>query len=262
MKTLVFAHANSFPAGCYRRLFDHWRAAGWRVEAPDRFGHDPRYPVTDGWRHLRDELIEYIERDVRPDGPVAVVGHSLGGMLGLMAVCRRPELVNRLVLLDSPVVAGVKAGVIGVARRVGLMHRYPPSRIARDRRDHWPDRAALHAHFASKAAFAAWHPQALQDYLDAGFEDADDGVRLRFRRDVESHIYRAVPHHFGPLLRRHPPACPVGFIAGTQSTELRMAGIPASRRLAGARWRWVEGTHLYPFERPDDTARMVVELLD
>ena len=44
--TLVFSHANGYPAGTYRQLFKIWRDAGWRVLAVDKFGHDPRYPVT------------------------------------------------------------------------------------------------------------------------------------------------------------------------------------------------------------------------
>lgn len=170
MKTLVFSHANSFPAGCYRLLFEHWRAAGWRVEALDRLGHDPRFPVTSDWRRLRDQLLHFIEHDVRPDAPVALVGHSLGGMLSLMAACRRPELVSQLVLLDSPVVAGFKAAAVAVAKTTGLMHRYGPSRIARERRHVWPDRDAVHRHFAAKKLFSRWDPRVLADYVDAGFE--------------------------------------------------------------------------------------------
>ena len=32
--TIVFSHANGFPAGTYRVLFDVWRDAGWQVAAP------------------------------------------------------------------------------------------------------------------------------------------------------------------------------------------------------------------------------------
>ena len=89
--TLVFSHANSYPAGCYRVLFERWRAAGWRVEALDRFGHDPRFPVTGDWRKLRDQLLHFIDTEVKPEGQVALVGHSLGGM-GLHAAV---ELARR-----------------------------------------------------------------------------------------------------------------------------------------------------------------------
>lgn len=260
-KTLVFSHANSYPAGCYRVLFERWRAAGWRVEALDRFGHDPRFPVTGDWRRLRDQLLHFIATDVKPDGPVALVGHSLGGMVSLLAACRRPELVNRLVMLDSPVVAGWKAAAVAVAKTTGLIHRYGPSRIARDRRHVWPDRDAVRAHFGAKKLFARWDPRVLADYVDAGFEEADGQARLRFTRDVEAHIYRTLPHHLPLLLRLRPPQCPVAFVGGTRSAELRQAGAAASKQLAGENWRWMEGSHLYPFEKPDETADLVLELL-
>ncbi|RZL36661.1 MAG: alpha/beta hydrolase [Rubrivivax sp.] len=259
--TLVFSHANSFPAGCYRVLFERWRAAGWRVEALDRFGHDPRFPVTADWRRLRDQLIHFIEDDVRPEGQVALVGHSLGGRQPSGSACRRPDLVSRLVLLDSPVVAGFKAAAVALAKTTGLIHRYGPSKVARDRRHVWPDRDAVHRHFAAKKIFARWDPRVLADYVAAGFEDADGQVRLRFTREVEAHIYRTLPHHLPQLLRLRPPPCPVAFIGGTRSVELRQAGAAASRQLAGERWRWMEGSHLYPFEKPEETADLVLELL-
>jgi len=260
-KTLVFSHANSFPAGCYRVLFERWRAAGWRVEALDRFGHDPRFPVTGDWRRLRDQLIHFIEDEVRPEGKVALVGHSLGGMLSLMAACRRPELVSGLVMLDSPVVTGFKAAAIAMAKTTGLMHRYAPSRIARERRQSWPDREAVRAHFAAKKVFARWDPRVLDDYVEAGFAEVDGQVQLRFQREVEAQVYRTLPHHLPLLLRLRPPQCPVAFVGGTLSAELRQAGAAASKKLAGENWRWMEGSHLFPFEKPEQTADLVLDLL-
>ena len=259
--TLVFSHANGFPAGCYRLLFEHWRAAGWRVEALDRFGHDPRFPVTADWRRLRDQLLHFVTDEVRPEGRLVLVGHSLGGLLSLLAACRRPELVQGLVLLDSPVVDGWKAAAVALAKGTGLMHRYAPSRIARERRHSWPDRNAVRAHFAAKKAFARWDPRVLDDYVQAGFEEAEGQVRLRFDREVEARIYRTLPHHLPQLLRLRPPHCPVGFIAGTESRELHQAGVAPSRTLAGEDWRWMDGSHLYPFEQPEATADLVLELL-
>ena len=59
-RIIVFAHANGFPAGTYRQLFAIWRDAGYAVHAVERFGHDPRFPVSNNWPHLRDELIHFI----------------------------------------------------------------------------------------------------------------------------------------------------------------------------------------------------------
>ena len=46
---IVFSHANGFPAGTYRQLFEAWRGAGFEVHALERFGHDPAYPVRSNW---------------------------------------------------------------------------------------------------------------------------------------------------------------------------------------------------------------------
>ena len=51
--TLVFSHGNSFPAGTYRLLLEQLRTRGFDVCAVDRFGHDPRYPVSNNWPTLR-----------------------------------------------------------------------------------------------------------------------------------------------------------------------------------------------------------------
>lgn len=256
---LVFSHANGFPAGTYRLLFEHWRAAGYTVHALERFGHDPRYPVTSNWRSLRDQLIDFIDAEVGT--PAVLVGHSLGGLLSLLAASKRPDLAAALVMLDSPVVTGWRAHSVAVAKQLGLIERISPGKISRQRRFQWPDRAAVLAHFQSKPAFARWDPRVLQDYVAAGFEERGGQVELAFRREVETRIYNTLPHHLGGLVKRHPPQCPVAFIAGTQSVEARQGGLAAAHALAHQRFQWMEGSHLYPMERPDDTAAAVLALL-
>lgn len=264
--TLVFSHANGFGAGCYRILFETWRAAGWEVHALPRIGHDPAYPVTSNWPHLRDQLIHFIEREVKPqmqvDGPVMLAGHSLGGMLSLLVACRRPDLVEGLLMLDSPVVGGWRAHSVRMAKATRLMPRVSPGKISSQRRHEWPTRAAVQEHFAAKHKFARWDPRVLADYVASGFEEQGDKTRLAFQREIETRIYNTLPHHLPALLRRHPPRCPIGFVAGTQSEELRQAGAAASKALARQHFRWMEGSHLYPFERPDDTAALVLQMLD
>jgi pimeloyl-ACP methyl ester carboxylesterase len=260
--TLVFSHANGFGAGCYRLLFEAWRAAGWAVHALPQFGHDPAYPVSSNWPHLRDQLIHFIEQEVRPTGPVMLVGHSLGGIVNLLAASRRPDLAQGLVLLDSPIVSGWRAHSVQVMKATRLIPKVSPGKVSRQRRYEWPTREAVHAHFAAKHKFARWDPRVLADYVASGFEEAEGKTRLRFRREVETRIYDTLPHHLDQVLKKHPLRCPVAFVAGTQSEELRQAGAAASKALAREHFHWMEGSHLYPFERPDDTAALVLKLLE
>lgn len=256
---IVFSHGNGFPAGTYRLLFEAWRRAGHAVHAVERFGHDPRWPVTSNWPHLRDQLIAFIEAEVGQ--PALLVGHSLGGMLSVMVASRRPDLVRGVLLLDSPVIAGWRAHGVRVAKATGLMRRISPGRIARVRRHHWPTRTAVHEHFARKSVFARWDPRVLEDYVTCGVVRDGRHWALAFDREVEARIYETLPHHLGALLARHPLRCPLAFIGGRQSVEVRQAGVTATRRLAGERFEWTAGTHLFPMEHPDETSALVLKMI-
>lgn len=260
--TLVFSHGNSFPGGTYSLLFERWREAGWRVHAIDRYGHDPRFPVTRDWPHLARQLHHTIEHDI--GHPVWLVGHSMGGYLSLMEASRHPEWVQGVIVLDSPLVHGWKSQGLGLAKSLGLMPVIMPSRIARQRRHQWPDLGSARQHFLDKKKFAAFHPRVLEDYLQHTIQPSGTRTHheLTFSRDIESAIYDTVPHRMQRLLMRHPPRCPTAYIAGTRSRELRQTGMAAVRKAFGERISWIEGSHLYPMEKPLETAELVLQWLN
>ncbi|MFJ3054915.1 alpha/beta fold hydrolase [Herbaspirillum sp. NPDC087042] len=259
---LHFAHANSYPAGTYGVFFEQLRQH-YDVRALPVHAHNPRFPVDDGWRKLARELREEIERSYTE--PVILVGHSMGGILSLMAARRRPELVRCVVLLDSPIVAGWRAHVLRLSKFFKYESRYSPSVASARRRDHWPDLEAAYQHYAAKALFAAWPQQVLRDYVQHGLvPGAGGGVRLRFSRETETAVYRTIPHHLGRLVRQTYPV-PVGFVGGADSVECRLAGLEATRRLVGPHFRQIPGGHLFPMESPAPAAQathqMIGELL-
>ena len=259
-RTIVFSHANGFPAGTYRVLFKAWMAAGCKVHALEKFGHDPRFPVTSNWPHLADQLIDFIQREV--DGPAVLVGHSFGGFLSLLAAARRPDLAAGVVMMDSPIPSGLFAGALRVVKAAGLVKRFSPSRVSSRRRWQWPSAEAAFDHFAAKPAFARWEPEVLRDYIRSGLEPDAQGHTLAFRREVESDIYDTLPHQISGYLRRHPLRCPMAFIGGRQSDEVRRVGWRATARVARGRVSWLDGTHLYPFEQPIAAATEVLRCIE
>jgi pimeloyl-ACP methyl ester carboxylesterase len=263
VRTIVFSHANGFSAGTYRVVFEAWRQAGFTVHAVEKYGHDTKYPVTSNWPHLRNQLIQFIEHEVR--GPAFLVGHSLGGYLSLLAASRRPDLASGLVLLDSPVIAGWKAGLVQVFKASGIGERFSPGAVSKRRRKQWDSADAAFAHFEAKPAFARWAPGVLRDYISTGTEAHGSLQRLSFDRDIETAIYNTLPHHMSRLLRAHPLPCPMSFVRGTESEEVRQVGMRATERLVkltNGSITSIEGSHLFPFERPDETAAAVVKLID
>ena len=77
-------------------------AANHRVTLVDMPDHG-RSPRTDGFDYVRyaDLVAELLDAD----DPVALVGHSMGGKVAMLLALRRPELVERLVVVDVAPVA-------------------------------------------------------------------------------------------------------------------------------------------------------------
>jgi pimeloyl-ACP methyl ester carboxylesterase len=259
MSPIVFSHGNSFPASTYRVVLDSLRARGFAVHAIEKYGHDPRYPVTDNWPHLVQQLADFADAQRQASGQAPyLVGHSLGGILSLMCAARHPGLARAVLMLDSPVLSGWRANAVGVAKRTPLMKRLSPSQISRRRRQQWDDREAVFQHFRGKKMFAAWDEQVLHDYVDHGTFDADGSWQLAFDREVESAIYDTLPHNVGTLLRAHPLQCPVAFIGGLQSAEIKqVGGLGPTTRFAQGRVTMLDGSHLFPMEKPLATAAAI-----
>ncbi|MFX0539528.1 alpha/beta fold hydrolase [Ornithinimicrobium sp. Y1847] len=52
------------------------------------------------YAHMADLLAEHLREGVAADGPVDVVGHSMGGKVAMMLALQAPELVKKLVVVD------------------------------------------------------------------------------------------------------------------------------------------------------------------
>jgi surfactin synthase thioesterase subunit len=87
-ETIHFAHANGFPAKTYNKLFSNLEDE-FNINYLERHAHNPKFPVTDGWDRLRDELREEIEK--RYTEKIIGVGHSLGGILHFLVAVEKPD---------------------------------------------------------------------------------------------------------------------------------------------------------------------------
>ncbi|WP_420844036.1 alpha/beta hydrolase [Limnohabitans planktonicus] len=192
-----------------------------------------------------------------PSEPAFLVGHSLGGILSLMCAARHPELVRGVVLIDSPVLGGWRATTLGLAKRTPLIGALSPGRISQKRRNHWPDAQAALESFAHKKSFARWDPQVLRDYIEFGTHDEGGQRVLNFDRDIETAIYNSLPHKLDSLLKRHPLKCAAAFIGGTHSAEMRQAGADLTHQVVKGRIMMLDGSHLFPMEKPIATAAAI-----
>ena len=230
----------------------------YRVGWIEAIGTHPRYPVTEGWTLLVEQLIDVLERDYG-GAPVLGVGHSLGAYLTFLAAARRPELFRAIVMLDAPVIGPVKGHLLGASKRFGIVDRVTPAGVTRDRRAYWESREDAKAHLRTRKLFRRFADECLDDYVRHALVEAGGQFRLKIDPAIEYQIYRTVPHDMYRHLREL--KVPAGFVGGAESDVVRRVRLSHMR---GPRFlkRSVPGGHLFPFERPREAAAAIADLLE
>jgi pimeloyl-ACP methyl ester carboxylesterase len=252
--TIHFAPANSFPARSYDKLF-RFLSDDFEIGYLNLHAHNSRFPVTDGWRFLADELKTEIEN--RYSEPIIGIGHSLGGILQFMVAAENPQLFKAIVLLDAPLVSRLSGAGVRLLKRLNLMHRFSPSKIAVKRRREWSSKTEAFEHFKNK--FRSFDKEMVRDYVDYGTMENETGIELLFKPETEAAIYRSLPDDFSSFIGRL--KIPAGYIGGTRSREAKLARLGFMQKHFPFEFRFLTGSHHFPFHQPEATADAVREMI-
>lgn len=255
---LHFAHGNGFPSPCYQQMLMHLRPR-FDCYYIDKVGHTDEFPVSDNWHHLVDEVIASITQQVSE--PVIAVGHSLGGVLSLLAAIMEPSLFKAVILLDSPLIGRLKSSVVHVSKKMGLIDRVTPAFQTRARRTKWPSREAVLSYLKRRQLFQTFTEACLNDYIDYGLQkEGDGGYSLRFDPFVEYQIYRTIPH----ILYKYEGKLqvPAGVIYGNESNVVDKLDLGYMKKQFGIVNFKTIGTHMFPMEYPEATATLIMSVVD
>lgn len=251
---IFFAHANGFPSATYGKLFAAL-APDYRVEHLVQHAHDPRFPVNDNWSALVDELLHHLEAR---GAPVWGVGHSLGGLLHYHAALRHPEYYHGVVMLDSPVLGRLDQMLIRTAKRLGFIDRITPAGRTVGRREAFADAQQALDYFAGKTLFRRFDPDCLRAYVEHGLRAGEGGLRLSFDPATEISIYRSIPHTSPG--RPQQLQVPLAMVRGHHSRVVRPHHVRQIRHIPRGEHLSIAGGHMFPLERPQDTAALLRQL--
>jgi len=256
---VLFAHANGYPPGSYRQLLDRL-GAGCRVVA---VRHRPLWGAPEPpagrlrWGTFADDLLDTLDTSglERP----WLLGHSMGGTIGLLAASRAPERFRGLLLLDPvflPTRFVLGARLLPRRRR----ERMPMIRRALARPRAFADRAEAFAFYRGKRAFRDLDDAALWDYVSASCRPAaGGGLELAFPAPWEAAIYGSAPLVWPALARVR---LPMLGLRGEQSDTLTAAMFLRWGRLQPrAELHSCPGGHLFPLEHPAPVAQRVLAYL-
>jgi pimeloyl-ACP methyl ester carboxylesterase len=108
--TLLWIHGLGESGLCFEHLFGHPWLRTWRLLVPDLpgYGRSPWRDEPLGLEALADWLADWLRTGpaAREAAPVYVMGHSMGGVIGLLLCERHPDLVSGLVDVDGNISLG------------------------------------------------------------------------------------------------------------------------------------------------------------
>lgn len=253
-----FAHANGFPAPSYNALFSALPSHFTHVNL-DRFGHNPSLPVNRNWRNQVDELIHHVKATQQGADRVYAVGHSLGAVVSYMAVCEAPSLFKGLIMLDPPLVVGPMSSLLRVVKRTPLIDRITPAGLSKSRNSQWPLDTNMEAYFSEKALFRDMDRRCIRDYIDASTHLGDKQITLTFKPDVETALFRNVPHNLNRYKGKL--QCPGLLVTAKQRSVCHPLMLKMLKRQNPIEHTTMEGGHMFPLENPEQVASLIAATL-
>ena len=182
-------HATGFCKGVWAPIAEALRTR-FRVIAMDARGHGDSSQLEGAaayaWPEFAGDIAAAAEALAVQLGPVALgIGHSFGGTAMLVASKARPDLFQRLVLVDPVVPPPAEMLPPDALSGPNLL-----AEGARRRRSEWPSRAEARASWGQRTVFATWRPEVLDLYALDGLRERPDGsVTLKCPNAVEAAIF-------------------------------------------------------------------------
>ncbi len=265
--TVVFSHgyALNLDSWHYQRLALRGRA---RLVFYDQRSHG-RSARAEFDSHHVDQLgsdLGAVIDAVAPDGPLMLVGHSMGGMTVMALAAQRPELFAERVYgvaLIATTAGGLSAGMLGLPPGIGhVLHRIAP-----------PVAAAL-ARRKGLVERSGWSSSDLGLLLTRlySFGSTASGQAARFVAAMVSATPIDVVAEFLPALQEHDKRAALGafenvellvIVGDTDRLTPREQSDEIVRRLPGAEYVVVPDTgHMLTLEKPEIVDEHLVGLLE
>ncbi len=258
--TINFVHANGFPARSYQTIFDNI-PTHIKVIALDKYGHSDLYPVENNWQASVDELLDFVKNNHQGSEKIISVGHSFGGVVAFMAACQNPALFKGVIMLDPPVFVGPSALVVRIIKKTSLIDKFSPAGKSKKRRSHWPLDSDIKKQFSRRKLFRDFDSRCLTDYVKHGIVERNNQLELAFSAEVEANIFRTLPCNLSSF--KNKLTIP-GALIYAEKTDVcpqhffkRFAKLNKKITI-----RTVPGGHMFPLERPEETAKLITEIIN
>ena len=254
---LLLTHGNGLNAGMWATVVPHL-TSNFHCHGLDFRGHGASRVVNPGFSVERDFFVaEVLGAVERLGGPLAGVGHSLGGATMVRTEMENPGNFTRLFTFEPVIVppGGPRPD-----------EEHPLVVASRKRRTRFESIEAAVERFTSKPPYSECEQAAVTAYVELGTAPVDGGpeVELTCSGDTEARVFMSgVPTDFDELARvRCPTAVARGEeISGGNEIPPMMAA-PIAESVRDGRLVPMEGlTHFGPMENGLRVAQAILDFL-
>ncbi|MCY4465836.1 MAG: alpha/beta hydrolase [Chloroflexi bacterium] len=256
--------ANGFPPQCYLPLLE--ALPGYRAFClpPRALWGDQAVPAGyRGWDEAADDLLAGLEAHKFHDS--VAIGHSLGGVVSMLALMKQPWRFRALIMLDPVLLPQQALQIFERAWQDGSIEQFPLVQGARRRRRKFDNQADAFRRFRAKPIFADWTDEALWLYVRQGTKASADGrgLELVWSGDWEAHYFATVHRRIWQDLPKLNGIAPTLLVRARGSDTFPDSVLGQARDLLpAAQFVELDGQgHLFPLAAPELTAQVIEKWL-
>lgn len=237
----------------------------WLTDVPGHGGSTQPTTKLPNWQKMANTIADaiYKQANVKEDGPLVGIGHSMGGVLTLLAAAKYPDLFSKIILLD-PVLFQTEIIVAQqLMRATGAWRHRALVRSVTNRTARWPGIEAMKLDIASKGFYKAWHPQVIDDYCQYSAnlnKHEKNTVTLSCEPSWEASIFGSYPKGLWQAV--HNIAIPVEVLVANKSYFFIPQAVKRAAKVnKNIQWQTFGDHHCFPMEQPVETAKAITNLI-
>ena len=257
--TCHFIAANGFHPKCYQKMFSLTENASFQSPLLRPLWSNSQKPTIDSWMVFVDDLDKYVKKYQ----PKIVMGHSIGVVLWMLYSIKYNYSFEKIIMLEPALFPKWMYYAYRIICGLRIQKQvHPLIKQTLKRKVFFNSTDDIHQKFSEKKVFQKMSPEVMADYIESGFEKTDSGYELKYSPQWEAEIYEKAMMEdiiIWDHLRRLSIGTELIYIRGEFSNVCTSSISEKLTQLCSLFYSYTvpDSTHLLPFEKPEEVAKII-----
>lgn len=215
------------------------------------------------WGKMADTVADaiYKQANVKENGPLIGIGHSMGAILTILAAEKYPDLFSEIILLDPVLFKNEMIIAQQLMRVTGVWRHRALVKSVSNRTNTWPSVKVMESEIAIKPFYKPWHPQVIHDYCRYSTTTrTDNSVELSCSPKWEASIFGSYPKGLWQAVRK--VKLPVNILVANKTYFFIPTAVKRAAKMnKSIQWQKFGDHHCFPMEQPLETAAILTKLI-